>query len=328
MDKNTTKEYELDIEKFKKICEINSPKGIVFRQGNIPSPESRGTLMSLGCPPYETSVLGYFSNDFFYIMADPKADGIYPKVIAPTDCSFMFKGFVASYTSAHVWNEILEYIDVSGLDTSNTISMTAMFECVGYYSSHIEIDGLNTLDTYNVVDFSRMFCEFAHNCTGPVTLDFKRYSKTSKKTNSKFTVENGKHFRMMFMECAEKSSQFELLGLENWDTKNAETMNDMFNGAGTQSKRFIMDLSEWNTSNVWTMAHMFKQAGKSALQWDIGDISRWDVSSCQEFQKFFKDAGITNYSKCLNLTKWNVKNVMNHDSFYRGFFRVLEPKWT
>ena len=72
MDKNTTKEYELDIEKFKKICEINSPKGIVFRQGNIPSPESRGTLMSLGCPPYETSVLGYFSNDFFTLWQTQK----------------------------------------------------------------------------------------------------------------------------------------------------------------------------------------------------------------------------------------------------------------
>ncbi|WP_232953201.1 BspA family leucine-rich repeat surface protein [Mycoplasmopsis bovis] len=120
-----------------------------------------------------------------------------------------------------------------------------------------------------------------------------------------------------------------IIGIENWDTKNVTDMSGVFWGA----KNFNSNISKWDTSNVETMSSMFNDASKFDR-----DLSDWKTSNVTNMQSMFTDAkAFNNANKSLNwdvskvkdmkfmffgarkfnqdISNWNVKSVENHNHF-------------
>ncbi|ADR25108.1 BspA family leucine-rich repeat surface protein [Mycoplasma bovis] len=120
-----------------------------------------------------------------------------------------------------------------------------------------------------------------------------------------------------------------IIGIENWDTKNVTDMSGVFWGA----KNFNSNISKWDTSNVETMSSMFNDASKFDR-----DLSDWKTSNVTNMQSMFTDAkAFNNANKSLNwdvskvkdmkfmffgarkfnqdISNWNVKSVENHSHF-------------
>ncbi|UUM25854.1 BspA family leucine-rich repeat surface protein [Mycoplasmopsis agalactiae] len=120
-----------------------------------------------------------------------------------------------------------------------------------------------------------------------------------------------------------------IIGIENWDTKNVTDMSGVFWGA----KNFNGNISKWDTSNVETMSSMFNDASKFDR-----NLSDWKTSNVTNMQSMFTDAkAFNNGSKSLNwdvskvkdmkfmffgaekfnqdISNWNVKSVENHNHF-------------
>ncbi|WP_232955152.1 BspA family leucine-rich repeat surface protein [Mycoplasmopsis agalactiae] len=121
----------------------------------------------------------------------------------------------------------------------------------------------------------------------------------------------------------------DIIGIENWDTKNVTDMSGVFWGA----KNFNGNISKWDTSNVETMSSMFNDASKFDR-----DLSNWKTSNITNMQSMFADAKeFNNANKSLNwdvskvkdmkfmffgarkfnqdISNWNVKSVENHNHF-------------
>lgn len=120
-----------------------------------------------------------------------------------------------------------------------------------------------------------------------------------------------------------------IIGIENWDTKNVTDMSGVFWGA----KNFNGNISKWDTSNVETMSSMFNDASKFDR-----NLSDWKTSNVTNMQSMFTDAkAFNNANKSLNwdvskvkdmkfmffgarkfnqdISNWNVKSVENHNHF-------------
>lgn len=124
---------------------------------------------------------------------------------------------------------ILEYADLSRLDTSKLTSMRSMFKSC-WSLKELNMEGW---DTSNVIDMSHMFrgCE---KLTPQVS-----HFNTSKVVD----------FGWMFYGCQNlDGSQF-----KDWDTSSAEYMNNMFHGTKIRN---TLDMSSWNMRNVINMSHM------------------------------------------------------------------------
>ena len=93
---------------------------------------------------------------------------------------------------------------------------------------------------------------------------------------SKWDVSSVTRFERMF----NYATSYEGVGVETWDTSNAESMQDMF----WEATKFNGKVSGWNTNNVGNMKWMFDKAksfaqdvsgwtkhdGNSQCQWDFG----------------------------------------------------------
>ena len=103
---------------------------------------------------------------------------------------------------------ILEYLDLSNFDTKNVTDMRWMFnKCYKLK----EIKGINDFKTSNVNNMKSMF----QNCNSLEYLCLYNW-KTSNVTDMK----------LMFSECR---SLKEIVGINNFDTKNVISMNSIFN---------------------------------------------------------------------------------------------------
>lgn len=140
--------------------------------------------------------------------------------VAPTSTAWWFTQF-ANCTS----------IDLSNLDTSNTIYMNNMFaNCRALQS--LDVSGF---DTSNVTTMKAMFflCELL------TSLDV-----------SNFNTSNVTDMMNMFCGCRNVAA----LDVTNFDTSNVTTMNLMFEECNLLT---ILDLSNFDTSNVQSTQEMF-----------------------------------------------------------------------
>ena len=162
------------------------------------------------------------------------------------------------------------------LDTSNVINMREMFE--GCYSL-TSID-LNKLDTSNVTDMSGMFM----NCSNLISVDL-----------SELNTSNVTDMSNMFEGCYDLVS----VDLSELDTSNVTDMNAMFDCCYTLSE---LDLSNFNTEKTTDMSGMFMYC--NALK--KVDISSFNTENVTSMLGMFRGCGLLTE---LNLSNFNTQNV-------------------
>ncbi len=119
----------------------------------------------------------------------------------------------------------LTELDLSSWDVSNVTNMSHMFaDCFKLQS--IDFTGWNT-SSLQVMDAT------FNDCDGLVTLDV-----------SDFDTHNVKEFCQVFDDCENLE---QIIGLENWNTANGCTFEEMFQGC---EKLTTLDLSSFNTGNA------------------------------------------------------------------------------
>lgn len=115
----------------------------------------------------------------------------------------------------------------------------------------------------------------------------------------------------------------------NLDMSNVTTTNMMFSLTGNEATTFqLIGMKNWNMSKVTNIDSMFSGTGQKATTFYIDDISGWDVSNVTSMQTVFSATGQTCNTWSLDLRKWNVKKVTNHNRFTgNGTTKIIEPLW-
>lgn len=113
------------------------------------------------------------------------------------------------------------------------------------------------------------------------------------------------------------------------DMSNVTTTQMMFSLTGNNATTFrIVGMKNWNMSKVTNIDSMFSGTGQMATTFYIEDISGWDVSNVTSMKTVFSATGQTCSNWSLDLRKWNVKKVTNHNRFAgNGTTKITEPLW-
>lgn len=163
------------------------------------------------------------------------------KVIAPANSSKLFRGI-----------RYLVEADLSGLDTSNVVSMSSMFsDCPS-----LKALDLSNFDTSNVTGMSSMFS----GCSSLKSLDI-----------SSFQTSQVIYMSNMFSGC----SSLSFIDLTNFQTSCATGMSSMFSGCLSLE---TLDISGFDTSSVTNMSSMF--SGCSSLKLlDLANFQTFRVTN-------------------------------------------------
>ena len=206
-------------------------------------------------------------------------------------------------------NKIEDYSFLQYLDTSNAVSMYAMFQ-------DNQINDLSYIEDWNTSNVENMSYMFYHNT---VSTDLKplknwdvsnvEYMEGMFESNTaladlsglqKWNVSNVKVMKNMFWY---DSSLIDLSGLESWNVSNVESMENMFR----QNKKLknINALKNWNTVNLKNIRYIFIFDEKLV---DIEGVENWDVSNVTDMSFAFAAASRI---KKANLSKWHTPNLTN-----------------
>lgn len=240
---------------------------------------------------------------------------------------------VTDFSATFQYCSNLKQLNINAWDTSNGTSMAAMFyNCASLTT--IPVDNWDTgkvttmksmfskctaLQNLNVSNFNLSSCTdissmFSMNNYGsnspPLTeLDVSNWDVSNvveagwafyglgnlKALNvSKWDVSNISSFHHMFAW----SYSLIIEGLENWNPKNAKTLNALFHS----NKNTFYDLSNWNVSQVENFGQMFEN--QKAVT-EIKGLNKWDTSSSKTFYEMFSGCGALTE---LDLSSFNTLN--------------------
>lgn len=211
-------------------------------------------------------------------------------------------------------------IDVTGWDVSNVEDMTNIFSNL---VSIEEIKGLHTWNMKNVKNASGMF----QDCEMLRELDLSKWEmpKVEKLYNcfenckiiSKINVsgwncQNLLNINSMFYGCTELE---EIIGLnEIGDVSKCDSFIFMFCGCEWLKK---IDISKWDISSCDDTSHMFEMCFKLEevnMPPLIGDISTdYMFLDCRQLQKI------------QNIESWNLKTF--YTDIFSNCFKLPEPSW-
>ena len=199
------------------------------------------------------------------------------KIYANPDSSYMFSSFSGIYSA-----------DLSGIDTSEVISMKGMFKGVSTLSS---LD-LSRFDTRKVQDMSEMFSEMAPGRGGfNFALDL-----------SSFNTQNVTNMKGMFRG----STKFTGLNMPNFNTSNVTDMSEMFSRA---SRLTSLNLSSFDFQNVRDMNNMFSYTQIASLV-----VSRFNTGNVLNFSHLFDNTPLTS----INTTAFETQSATNMSSMFAG----------
>ena len=180
------------------------------------------------------------------------------------------------------------------------------------YSKVNEINGLENLKTSEVTNMSSMFS----SCSSIQNLDLSSFDMTN--VNSAGSMFNGmSQLRELNLSnwkfndnitnyftsttSLRFDTQLENLILNNVDTSNVTTMDNMFGSLSFTNKLTTLDLSDFDTSNVNSMFSLFD--GSTSLT--NLDLSSFDTKKVESVNYLFR--GCTNLAD-LNLSGWDLSN--------------------
>ena len=230
-------------------------------------------------------------------------------------------------------------------------SSISNFQPIGYnidglfrgYSALAEIEGINYLNTQNVISLVDMFkgcssltsLDLSSFKTENVTILYNMFSGCSSLTSldvSNFNTSNVINMQSMFEGCSSLTS----LDLKKFDTAKVGTfgMQSMFEGCSSLTS---LDLSSFNTENVTTLFGMFKDC-TSLKSIDLSSFNTknlsnigWIFYNCSSLESLdlsnFDTSNITDMSylfsgckslKSINLNGFNTNQVTNMESMFYG----------
>lgn len=199
------------------------------------------------------------------------------KIYANPDSSYMFSSFSGIYSA-----------ELSGIDTSEAISMKGMFKGASTLSS---LD-LSRFDTRKVQDMSEMFSEMAPGRGGfNFALDL-----------SSFNTQNVTNMKGMFRG----STKFTGLNMPNFNTSNVTDMSEMFSRA---SRLTSLNLSSFDFQNVRDMNNMFSYTQIASLV-----VSRFNTGNVLNFSHLFDNTPLTS----INTTAFETQSATNMSSMFAG----------
>ena len=235
------------------------------------------------------SIVYWVDNETFYVSNQKPGE----KIKANVDMKYAFR----------FCSEITE-IDLSNLDTTDTISMEEMFRGC----TNLILLDLSSLDTHNVTSMNQMFEECTSigyinisnfdtsNCrlmsamfrdTGITEIDLSNFrtpnleymdgmftncKKLTKLELSSFDTSKVVNFQQLFHGCELLTT----LDLSNFDTSSATTLYGMFYGCKRLS---YLDLSNFDTSNVVQMPNMFAYC-TSLREINLSSFDTSNVEAC------------------------------------------------
>ncbi|MBW9301134.1 BspA family leucine-rich repeat surface protein [Pediococcus acidilactici] len=221
----------------------------------------------------------------------------------------------ANAQSAGLFGWLVNVKSINGLnllDTSDVINMSSMF----YVNKLITSLDVSTWDTSNVTDLGSVFDEDKNLTnihgiedwdTSNVTDMGNLFTVTSliKLDLSRWDVHNVKDMENLFWG----DSNLVSINVSNWTTSNVIDMKGVF--SNTPELTNIIGIENWDTSNVTTMKQMFY--GVTSLQ--SINLSRWNTHNVTDMSAmFFVMAKL----KTLNLSNWDTSNVTDMGSMFEG----------
>lgn len=224
------------------------------------------------------------------------------KIYANPDSSYMFSSFSGIYSA-----------DLSGIDTSEVISMKGMFKGASTLSS---LD-LSRFDTRKVQDMSEMFSEMAPGRGGfNFALDLSSFN-TQNVTNMKGMFRGSKKFTGLNMpnfntsnvtdmsEMFSRASRITSLNLSSFDFQNMRDMNNMF--SYTQIASLVV--SRFNTGNVLNFSHLFDNTPLTSI-----NTTAFETQSATNMSSMFAGVKLTT----LDLSSFNTQNVTDMSYMFAG----------
>ncbi len=179
----------------------------------------------------------------------------------------------AAYLFSHVYS--LKLLDLSGLDTTDVVTMKSMFE---NDSRLAEVIFGDKFDTSKVTNMYGMFsgCKYLREldlkCFNTSKVKdmhsmFASCSVLNKVDLSSFDTSGVEDMTCLFQYCRGITE----LDLSNFNTSNVKEMGEMFSGCSSLTS---LDLTSFNTERVQTMRSMFSECRKLASV----DLSGFDTS--------------------------------------------------
>ena len=236
------------------------------------------------------------------------------RIMAPTDCSYLFSDKNAENDSYAKWNSLLSIENAHVLDTSNVENMEGMF----YYCTKLETVDVSEWDTQNVKNMGLMFS----HCESLEEIDISRFLTANvKSVNYMFNechrllslgeknvgswdTSSVNDMRGMFYEC-EKLTDLEV---GSWDTSNVEYMMWLFYGCESLTS---LDVAGFNTKNVINMRSMFNKC----RHLESLNVSDWDTSKVTDMGwMFYYCESLTS----LNVEGFDTGNVTALNSMFEG----------
>ncbi len=178
------------------------------------------------------------------------------------------------------------------MNFDSTCSFSDLSDEGDYFSNVTEINGMDILDTSNVVLMKSMFL----NACSLDTVDV-----------SGFDTSNVSDMSFMFASTVStKEMSFTVLDVSNWDTSSVTTMNRMFQLCSSLEE---LNVSRWNTSKVTTMSGMFQRCKSLRTL----DVSNWNTSNIENLSFMFHCENMP--LGTIDVSNWDVSKVLTFDHF-------------
>ena len=201
------------------------------------------------------------------------------KIYANPDSSYMFSSFSGIYSA-----------DLSGIDTSEVISMKGMFKG----ASQLNPIDISRFNTGKVQDMSEMFSGIRYLSRGSAKITLNL---------SNFNTSNVVNMKGMFKD----SSRITDINMSSFNTSKVTDMSEMFYGATSLP---TINLSSFDFQNVTDVNSMFFQLPN--LQTVI--VSRFNTGKVTNFKNMFWRASITS----LNTAGFETQSAVNMSGMFYG----------
>ena len=257
-----------------------------------------------------------------------------------------YDGYVRGFAEYKVEHSNLQFLDVSGWNTSSVCDMSGMFTgcktleqldvSAWDLSSVTDLGGtfagcekLEYLDVsnWNLSAVTNMWGTFC-NCYSLKTLDVSNWD-TSKVTSmmrlfsfcqtlEELDVANWDTSSVTDMGCVfEFCENIRALEVGNWDVSNVTSLISTFRHCNRVTS---LDVASWDTSNVTWMELTFCE-NKNLTE---VDVSNWDVSNVQSMDFMF---WCCDDIKDLKVYNWDVSSCQSHEAFMNSSGKINGKPW-
>ena len=270
------------------IAENPTIKNFVHYEGGIPSDEIKNNATDVSA-----------TIDPIYVWADGEniywwSEDLKPRISGSTHFTYMFHGVGP-----------IDYVDLTGFDTSNIISARSPFEGTKIKSVNISDWDLSNATDIGYFAFSSALKEIRF----PETFHLEKVTNAGMAFNGA-PIKNLDVSGWIIRDLRDASSMFAGAGKETitfgdgFKTDNVTSMAGMFSNCSSLTS---LDVSKFNTSNVTNMSSMFAGISNITL-----DLSRFDTRQVKNMSSMFNNAKLS----AIDISLFSSESLTNMQSMF------------